>query len=63
MQEDIYQKAVRDTKLKQRLIETWSGIYHSIIDPATYQSVKPEENTLSIGRDVVLHTQRFMTML
>lgn len=38
MQERVYQKPVRDVDdLKQRLIETWSGIHQSIIDQAIDQ--------------------------
>ena len=38
MQEHVYQKPVRDVdELKQRLIETWSGIQQSVIDQATDQ--------------------------
>ena len=35
MQERVYRTAVRDTAgLKQRLIETWSGIPQTVIDEA-----------------------------
>jgi len=38
MQEDVYQKPVRNTdELKQRLIAAWSGIQQSVIDEAIDQ--------------------------